>query len=418
MNFTRRSVLISGLVALSLGALGATSVAAEEARKQSAHWVGSFSAGLVAWDQPLDGSNQGFQNRTLRQIAHVSLGGSWVRLRLSNAHGQRPLTVASTHIGLQKSGASIVAGTDRTVTFGGQPSINIPVGAFALSDPVRLEVAPLSNVSVSVYVPNDTGPATWQLPSLQTSYVSPAGDFTTATDMPIEKTDPARYWLSGVEVLAPAGVGAVVTVGDSLTEGFGSTPDTNQTWPDLLSARLNGRSSRSARGVLNEGIGANRLLHEFSGNSALARFDRDVIAQAGVTHVVISEGVVDIGLPGVTGATDEVVSAAQLIQGQRQLIERAHEKGIKVIGATLTPFGGLEFPGFDTPENEAKRQALNQWIRTGGAFDGVLDFDAVVRDPSAPNRLQTRYDHGDHIHLNDAGYAALANSIPLNLFAD
>ncbi|HET9933395.1 MAG TPA: SGNH/GDSL hydrolase family protein, partial [Polyangiaceae bacterium] len=346
-----------------------------------------------------------------------SLGGSWVRLRLSNAHGQRPLVVGSTHLGLQKSGASIVAGTDRAVTFGGQPSITIPVGAHVLSDPVRLEVAALSNVSVSLYVPNDTGPATWQFPSGQTSYISPTGDFTLASEMPTEKTDNGRYWVSGLEVLAPAASGAVVTLGDSLTQGFGSTPDTNQSWPDLLAARLNARPGRFVRGVLNQGIGANRLLHEFSGNSAASRFDRDVIAQSGVTHVVISEGVVDIGLPGVTGATDEVVSAAQLIQGQRQLIERAHAKGIKVIGATLTPFGGLEFPGFDTPENEAKRQALNQWIRSGGAFDGVVDFDAVVRDPSVPNRLLARYDFGDHIHLNDAGYAALANSIPLSLFA-
>ncbi|HET9954723.1 MAG TPA: SGNH/GDSL hydrolase family protein [Polyangiaceae bacterium] len=401
----------------ALGTWHAAQVAPVQAKSDPPHWVGTFSAGLVAWDQPLDGSNQGFQNRTLRQILHVSIGGSWLRLRLSNAHGAKPLVVGSTHLALQKSGASIVPGSDRALTFGGQATITIPVGAWVVSDPIRLDVAPLSNVAVSLYVPNDTGPATWQLPSLQTSYVSPAGDFTGTPELPVEKTDPGRYWVSGLEVLAPPVVSAIVAVGDSLTHGFGSTPDTNQRWPDLLSARLNARPWRLNRGVLNQGIGANRLLHEFSGNSAAARFDRDVIAQSGVSHVILSEGVVDLGLPGVTGATEEQVSAAQMIQGFRQLIEKGRSRGLKMLGATLTPFEGVAFPGFHSAEIEAKRQAINQWIRNGGAFDGVLDFDAVVRDPSAPTRLLPAYDSGDHIHLNNAGYTAEANSIDLGLFA-
>jgi lysophospholipase L1-like esterase len=286
----------------------------------------------------------------------------------------------------------------------------------ALSDPVSLDVPTRSDLAVSVYVPQNTGPATYHESSEQTSYISVPGDFTGAADIPVAETTISRFWVSVVEVMVRDEVGTLVTLGDSITEGFRSTIDTHRTWPDLLSARLNSRSGPPRLAVVNQAIGCSRLLFDFCGPNGAGRFDRDVLAVTGVTHVVVALGLNDIGLPIVAGIPSQVVSADAIIVGLSQLIERAHEKGLSILGATITPVGTSTFPGFFTPENEAKRQAVNQWIRTSRAFDGVIDFDRVLRDPDQPNRLLPAFNSGDGVHPNDAGYLAMANAIDLSFF--
>jgi lysophospholipase L1-like esterase len=351
-----------------------------------------------------------FSNQTLREIVHVSIGGDRVRVALSNAFGTSALAIGASHIALREKDAAIVAKSDRTLTFGGSPSVNIPPGAVVVSDPVSLTVPALADVAIDVYLPGDTAastsPLTTHASALQTSYVF-AGNQTGKIDLPEPTTTSAWFFLARVEVAAPQQVGAVVTIGDSITDGSRSTPNTNNRWPDHLARRL--QAQRMTIGVLNEGIAGNRTLSDGAGVSLLARFDRDVLAQAGVTHAVVFESINDIGL----GRANPCPSAADLIAAQQQLIERAHARGIKIFGATLTPFEGA---AYWTAEGEAKRQALNTWIRTGKAYDGVIDFDAAVRDPSAPTKLQSQFNPGDNLHLNDAGYQAMANAIDLALF--
>jgi lysophospholipase L1-like esterase len=388
------------------------------AKDQHEHWVGTWSASPMSADSVPGSVNNGFSNQTLRHVTHISIGGDSVRVRLSNAYGTKPLVIGAAHIALHNTAATIVAGSDRALTFRGQPSITIPSGALAVSDPVRLDVPALADLAVSIYVPGTTGPTTWHQLGVQTTYVSPPGNFAATTSMPVATTELSRFWLASVEVSAKRKVGAVVTLGDSITDGFNSTPDTNQRWPDFLSRRLNAKKGAGKMAVLNQGISGNRLLHDIFGPDALARYDRDVLAQTGVTHVVVLEGINDIGLPGVFAPATETVSADDIITGLQQLIERAHAKGLKIFGGTLTPFEGTIFPGYFTPEKEVKRQAVNLWIRSSGAFDAVIDFDRATRDPSQPTRLLPAYDSGDHLHPNDAGYKAMADFVDLSLFRE
>ncbi|HMF59137.1 MAG TPA: SGNH/GDSL hydrolase family protein, partial [Vicinamibacterales bacterium] len=357
-----------------------------------------------------------FEDQTIRHVVHVSVGGRRVRVRLSNTFGAAPLLIGSAHVALHGDGASIVPGSDRTLTFSGQPSITIPTGALALSDPVNLDVPARGDLAVSVYVPENTGPATFHESSEETAYISAPGDFTGSADVPVAEATVSRFWLSAVEVSTREEVGTLVTLGDSITEGFQSTIDAHRSWPDLLSARLNPRSGPPRLAVMNQGIGCSRLLFDFCGPNGAGRFDRDVLAVTGVTQVIVAYGLNDIGLPIVAGIPSQVVSASTVIVGLSQLIERAHEKGLAIYGATITPVGTSIYPGFFTPENEAKRQAVNRWIRTSRKFDGVIDFDRAVRDPGQPNRLLAAYDSGDGVHPSDAGYAAMANAIDLSLF--
>jgi lysophospholipase L1-like esterase len=279
-----------------------------------------------------------------------------------------------------------------------------------VTDPVSLMVPASADVAIDVYLPGDTAastsPLTTHAGALQTSYVS-AGNQTGKIDLPEPTTTSAWFFLARVEVAAPQQVGAVVTIGDSITDGSRSTPNTNNRWPDHLARRLQAQNIKM--GVLNEGIGGNRVLSDGAGVNLLARFDRDVLAQAGVTHVIVLESINDIG----QARGSACPSAADLIAAQQQLIERAHARGIKIFGATLTPFEGA---AYWTPVGEAKRQALNTWIRTGKAYDGVIDFDAAVRDPNAPTRLKQELNPGDNLHLNDAGYQAMASAIDLAPF--
>jgi lysophospholipase L1-like esterase len=383
------------------------------------YWVGTWSASPMAADSVPGSSNSGFVNQTVRHITHASAAGNQVRVRLSNACGTGSLIVGAAHIALQSAGAAIEAGSDRALTFNGNRSITIPVGAMAVSDPVDFEVAAFADIAVSVYFPGTTGPITWHQLGVQTAYISTPGDFTATATMPVAATATSRFVLADVEVATTEKMGAVVTLGDSITDGYGSTVDANHRWPDYLSQRLNARNGKNRKkgmAVQNQGISGNRLLHDVFGPNSSARFDRDVLTHAGVTHVIVMEGINDIGLPGALGRPTEEVSADEIIIGLQQFIERAHEKRLMIFGGTLTPFEGTAFPGYYTPAGELKRQAVNAWMRTKADFDAVIDFDQAVRDPNHPARLLPAYDCGDHLHPNDLGYKAMADSINLKLF--
>ena len=357
-------------------------------------------------------------DQTLRQIAHVSLGGESVRVRFSNAFGTTSLPIAEARVAISSGGSAIVPNTDRRLTFGGSPTTTIPPGALVVSDPVDLEVPALASLAVSLYFPGSVSATTEHSLAVQTTYVSPAGNYASAPSLPAGSATPTSwYFLNGIEVSPrcshPA---AIVTLGDSITDGYASTVDANHRWPSYLAARLQARRSTSDVAVVNQGISGNRVLHDFIGPNALARFDRDVLAQSGVEWVIVLEGINDIGIPGAFGLASQQVTADEIIEGHRQLVERAHAKGLTIIGATLTPFEGTVFPGYYTPEGEAKRQAVNHWIRKSGAYDAVIDFDKATRDPAHPTRLLPAYDSGDHLHPNDVGYQAMANAVDLSHF--
>lgn len=376
------------------------------------HWVGTWSA------SPGLASPTGFNNQTLRMIVHTSIGGDDVRVRLSNAFGAQSLVVGGAHVALQSGGVAIVPGSDRALTFSGNSSITIPPGALVVSDPVELNVPALSNLAVSIYVPGDTGPVTEHDLAVQTNYISTPGDYTGATTVPVFATKTSWFFVSGVEVKASERTRAIVTFGNSITDGYCSTLDANRRWPNFLAKRLLASRHKSKLAVLDEGISGNRVLHDglipAFGPNALARFDRDVLVQTGVKYVIVLEGINDFGhaAPG----TPEAVTADDIIAGYRQLIVRAHERGLTIFGGTLTPYKGTIFPGYYNDVGEANREKVNQWIRTSGAFDGIIDFDAAVRDPSNPLQVLPAYDCGDHLHPNDAGYKAMADAIDLSLF--
>ncbi len=359
-----------------------------------------------------DGENVGFTNLTIREVAHISIGGHRLRIRLSNVYGERPVQVGAAHVALHLQGSSIDPRSDRALRFHGKASVVIPAGAAVLSDGIEMDVAPLADLAISLYLPGASGPLTWHQLGTQTTYLSPPGNATAATDIAGATTSTSLYLLAGIEVIAPETTGAVVVLGDSITDGFGSTPDTARRWPDYLSRRLNGGASHSAMAVLNEGISGNRLLHDFIGPNALARFDRDVLAQPGVTHIIVLAGINDIGLPGYLDRPAEAVSSDDLVGALARLIARAHGMGLRIDGATLTPFENSGEPYY-SPEGEAKRQALNAWIRTRANFDAVIDFDRVLRDPEHTTRLLPAFDSGDHLHPNDAGYETMAASVDL-----
>jgi lysophospholipase L1-like esterase len=364
---------------------------------------------------PLPPPPLNFSNQTLRQIVHVSLGGDRVRVVLSNAFGTAPLAIGAAHVALRASDAAdakIDAKSDRPLTFSGSPSTAIAAGAIAVSDPVSLSIPAFADLAVDIYLPSDTAastsPLTTHAGALQTNYVSNAGNFTGAADFPVSTTTPSWFFLARVEVAAPLPTAAVVAFGDSITDGTRSTPNTNSRWPDDLAKRLAAANVRMA--VLNEGIAGNRVLCDGAGVSALARFDRDVLVQPGATHVIVLESINDIGI----GRSNPSPTTADLIAGHRQLIERAHARGLRIIGATLTPYEGAAYA---TPEGEVKRQAVNEWIRHGKEYDGVIDFDAAVRDAAAPARIQAQFNPGDNLHMNDSGYKAMADAIDLALFS-
>lgn len=357
----------------------------------------------------------GLSNQTVRMIVHTSIGGRRVRVQLTNAFGTAPLKIGALHVALRSKDSAIVPGSDRTVLFNGQQSSVIPPEAPILSDPADLDVPPLSDLAISVYLPGETGPPTLHNLGLHTTYISKQGDETAQPEMSDALTSQSLYWVTAVEVLAPANAAAVVAFGDSITDGARSTPDTNHNWPSFLAQRLLANRATSNLATVNEGIAGNRVLSDGQGVSALARFDRDVLSQPGVKWITLLEGINDIrnGTRPSAPANEVVSSADEVIAGLRQLSERAHVLGIKIAGCTLTPFAGEQYFNERT---ESYRQAVNRWIRTSGVFDAVIDFDAVVRDPRDPTRIRADFDAGDHLHPNDSGYKAMADAIDLSIF--
>ena len=379
----------------------------------------SGSAPAPAAPAPAPGGGRGgfappttLMNQTIRQIVRTSIGGSRVRVVLSNAFGTAPIEVGAGHVALREKDAAIVASSAKKLTVSGASTFTVLAGATVITDPVELAVAPVSDLVVDLYLPGDLGvgtsPVTTHNGASQTNFVSETGNHSGEAALPASGRSGAWFLIARVEVAAPAGTAAVVTFGDSITDGARSTADMNNRWPDQLARRLAARKG-PAVAVLNAGISGNRVLGDGAGVSALARFDRDVLMQTGVTHVVVMEGINDIGI----ARSNPSPSAADLIAGHKQLIERAHARGLKIYGATLTPYEGA---GYFSPEGEAKRQALNQWIRTSGAYDGVIDFDMITRDPAAPTKFLPAYDSGDHLHPGDAGYKAMGDAVDLALF--
>lgn len=356
--------------------------------------------------------------QTVRQMATVSIGGKQIRVVLSNEYGDRPLKIGAAHVALADKGSAIVAGSGKPLTFGGSPSIVIPPGAPAMSDPVDLPVPALGTVVVSFFVPDVTPVTTFHWDARQTMYIV-AGNKVAETDFKPDSTVVARILLSEILVDRPANARAIVTFGDSITDGDSSTVDANHRWPDVLARRLVDAGGPPVA-ILNQGISGARILTDRMGVNALARFDRDVLRHRHADTVILMMGINDIGWPdSILEPIAPAPSADDVISGYKQLIARAHLHKMRIIGATLTPFEetfkGSPLEGYYNADKEKKRQAINKWIRESGAFDGVLDFDAVVRNPSRPSYIQAIYDAGDHLHPNDAGYKAMAESIDLKL---
>ena len=386
------------------------------------HWVGTWGtspAPRLASAAQMYASRLLFEDQTLREIVHTSIGGDTVRVHLSNAYGASMVEIGAVHIAVRAKDSGIVPGSDRMLTFGGRKTVALSTNAPALSDPVKLDVPAGGDLAISLYLPKAAEGAGIHYAAQQTSYVG-KGDLTAAESIANPEKLTSWVFLMGVDVLAPESASAVVAFGDSITDGARSTLDANLRWPDVLAERLRAKGGRPV-GVLNEGIGGNRVLRDPAENvrfgvNALARFDRDVLSQPGVKYVIVLEGINDLGHAGTSAPAAELPSAEELIAGLTQLIERAHERGLKIYGATLTPFAGTAFPGYYSVEKDAIRKKVNEWIRTSKAYDGVIDFDKAVRDPEHPDAILPAYNGGDQLHPGDAGYKAMGAAIDLSLF--
>jgi lysophospholipase L1-like esterase len=402
MRRTSVIVVLAVLTALFVGASG---------HPPASRWVATWTSMPQLTEPsnmppaPYTGTDRVLDNASLRQTAHVSVGGPRIRLRFSNAFGGAPLPLSAVSVARPLDGragvSAIAAGSVLPVTFHGKPSTTIPAGAQVVSDPLPFPVRPFENITVTAYLAHGQGSLsiTSHPGSRTTSYLVP-GNQVTAADLAGATPVDHWYFLSGIEVLSPAS--AVAVIGDSLSDGRGSTTNGNDRWPDVLASRL-------SSAVVNQAAGGNRVLQDGLGPNVLARLDRDLLAQSGVSWAIVFEGINDLGTAAPASAA---ATAADLIDAYDQILTRAHAADIRVYGATLTPFGGNA--GYDDPLREAARTSVNTWIR--GHFDAILDFDRVARDPAAPARLLPAYDVGDHLHLNPAGYRALATSVPAGLF--
>jgi len=377
-------------------------------------WIGTWAASPQRMPGLLSSPDEmaiQFNDQTLRMVARVSRGGDSARVRLDNSFGSMPVTIGAAAIALHDDGSGVVDDTTVALTFAGEPSVTLPVGESVQSDTIAIDIPDLEEVAISVYLPQQTLGDRGHSLGRQTTYISEPGNFVSADDdFPQSTTTTARYFLSGIEVQASNDTQGIVTLGDSITDGFASTVDANARWPDQLAERLFDDMERRDLTIINAGISGNRILNEGVGPSAVARLDRDLLDQSGAAFVVLLEGINDIGFGQIGFQT---VSADDIIQGYRDIISRAHDDCLKIIGATVTPFGGA---GYFTDDGEVKRQALNTFIRDSGEFDAVIDFDAAVRDPDQPIQLLPAYDSGDNLHPNDDGYEAMAQSVDTAVF--
>ncbi len=409
MSIIKRLCFIAALLCLVPAAAPAADKAGHE---KEDHWVGTWASSPLVPSSIIENEQLKIADdgTTLREVVRITLGGSTFRVRFTNVFGTAPLVIGAAEMAPSLAGASIAPGVGKALLFHHQASVTLQPGALVYSDPIELPAKPLTNLTVSFFLPRLPGTLTeHQLASATSFQVMGNHVSDPSLAAPVKVT--SWEYLNGIDVLTSSKDAAVVTVGDSITDGAYSTLDGNARWPDTLAGRLQADPHHSNLAVLNEAISGNRILREGAGPSALARFDRDVLAQSGVRYLLILEGINDIG--HLKRDPQEHTTAEDLIGALDQMIVRAHAHGIVVIGVTLTPFGGADSY---SEAGEAIRQAINGWIRTRGSFDGFVDMDAAVRDPVHPDAFLPGMEHGDHLHPNDAGYKAMGEAIPLTLF--
>ena len=408
-------ILIVAVFACANGALAADGASGK------GQWVATWGASPFAYRTFVKSSPPGpFENQTLREVVRISVGGQQLRIRLSNEIGTTPLKIGSASVAVVAGESAIKPDTLRQLTFGGADSITIPPGAPALSDPVDLNVGDLTELAVSIYLPDKTEASTVHMG--RTDFISSPGDFTGASELPEAEKMTTMVFLTGIYAKVKNKTGVIVALGDSITDGLRSSPYSYNNWPQQLSERLaHHRGRHRSMAVINEGITGNQLLRDGAGTATLSRFDRDVLALPGLSYIIMLIGINDIGVggmkfPGTAGPAPAMRTPEEIIAGYEQLIARAHSMSppVKIYGATLTPFEGTL--GYYTPEKDEIRKAVNTWIRTSGRFDAVIDFDKAVQDPDDPARMASMYNSGDKLHPGDAGYKKMADSIDLGLF--
>lgn len=427
-------LFVSALAVLLSGSIHPTIASGADVHRDLTRWVGTWATAA----QPSLPRVQTYHNQTLRLIVHTSIGGTKIRIKISNTYGDQPLVIGAVHVARRAAGADIDPSSDRAVVFDGHSSTTVRPRSIAVSDPIGLDVPALSDLAISIFLPQSTEVKTIHNLAKQTNYISAeTGDHSADARFPVEKTIRSWPFLTGVDVAASPRGAAIVAFGSSLTDGDGTTTDANRRFPDALAERLQkAGGGKTELGVLNEGIIGNRLLNDspteaaggrfgaLLGQAGLARFERDVLDQAGVKYVILGLGINDIIFPGSLTPATEDITAEKIIAGYRELIARSHQKGIRIIGTTNGPFENafLASPPpeppitFYTPEKESVRRKVNDWILTSGEFDGVVDLDKILRDPSHPTQLLPSYDSGDHVHPNDAGSLAEGNAFLLSLF--
>ncbi len=396
-----------------------TPLARSQSAGQPGKWVGSWAAAMQTPEPQNSLPAEDLRDATLRQIVHLSTGGTTLRVHLSNAFGTAPLHFTSVHLArpLSPASSAIDPASDRALSFSGRADVTVPAGAEYISDPIAYPSPALSSLAITFHLDGAPGGQTGHPGSRATSYLI-HGDFVSAAELKDAKRVEHWYQLANVDLQSGPDAAAVVALGDSITDGHASTTNANDRWTDVLAERLQASAATRNIGVLNEGIGGNHLLTDGLGPNALARFNRDVLAQSGAKYLIVLEGVNDLGSLARHGIASPAAHAAMvqnILGAYRQIIVRAHSNGIRVIGATILPYMGSDYYN-PAPVNEADRKAVNAWIRAPGHFDAVVDFDKVMRDPKHPDRLRPSYDSGDHLHPSPAGYRAMADAVPLALF--